>query len=176
MTVQFTQEYVEECEKKFDLKRQNVIDTYTNSDKKQRLLADGLAIHFFLKQFDEYYLLVCGSKQSHEPDLKVSSAYKLMRDFVSQQSGLEPLDILKSLAMKYGLLIKIGNKQSKFYFNELVPLHNVNGTNTLGISNPLNHSFMQNFWIRINDNGYEKVAQCALVYCLDTTEYVKSLK
>ena len=39
------------------------------------------------------------------------------------------------------------------------------------VINPENHSFMQSMFIRIEQQGDEKIAHCALAYCIDSDKY-----
>jgi hypothetical protein len=121
MTIIFTDSYKGECERKFGIKRDNVIETYTYPDKDQVLVTQGLKIYLYLKKFQEFYLLVYEVKKGINANLEIDCAFKFTEDFVTKVSTSEPLELLAALATNFGLVVKVGGRKSKFVYNEVIP-------------------------------------------------------
>ncbi|HKQ22207.1 MAG TPA: hypothetical protein VJS91_09220 [Nitrososphaeraceae archaeon] len=175
MPVIFPDAYKEECEKKFGIRRMDVIQTYTYPDKEQKLLAQGLKIYLYLKKIVDKYILVHGIQRGVNGNFEIIGAYKLKEELVTRAGTLEPLSLIKELANDFGLTIKVGNQTSKFIYNELIPTRIQDPTKLVQVSNPDDHSFMTNFLFRIDNQSNQNKAQCAIVFCLDTTNYLKYL-
>lgn len=174
MAINYTQEYVETCEKPFVIDRDEVRQSFSNPDAEQKLIAQGLEIRMYKKKFENYYLLI----QAHvQPgNFFIDSAIKLPLDFATDVDNMEPLDVLRAVVSKYGLLVQIGNQQSKFIYNEIIPIDNLSPNQLVRISNPNKHKTATSLWFKILNQGGQNYVQCALVYCLDTDEYLKSVK
>lgn len=169
MVVIFTDLYVNECERKLKINRNEVMQAYVNPDKQQKLVSQGLLLRLYTKRLEKYHLLL----QCHEQDsgnFFVDLAFKVKDDIVGDDG--EPLQILEELISRFGLTVRVGNQQKKFIYNEMVPVSQSARPQTIiQVINPANHSFIQSAWFRLVDQPGQRFAQCALVFCLDSTTY-----
>lgn len=170
----FTDLFHKEYEQKFDISEEMVRQTLSSPTRRQKLLASGVEFSLYLKKMNPDYLLVLSDVRGG--DMTINAAYWLKPDLVGDVSPPDPLPLLQLLASRYGLTIRIGQEQGTFIHNALIPVDSTNARQIVKINNPENHSFQQNFWIRIIPNQGGSLAQVALAYCLDTYEYLKWIR
>jgi hypothetical protein len=148
MNVIFTELFNIECKDKLNIPYERVQEALINPDAQQTLKLDDLELCFFIKQGDAIFgnkriLLVC-SRKENESTL-IDFAFIVPLELIDSDNIIEPLIILQELVQKFGLMIRIGNQINKFIFNESIPIdmNNPDMTKIIEITNPLNHSFMQ---------------------------------
>ncbi len=178
MSIIFTEMFKKECQDKFQITEIQVEQTITSPNEKEAAKFDELELRFFAKQMlqagDKYYLLVCTRWDGS--NLLVDLAFRIPAELVDEAKTLKPIILLQQLALKFGLTIRVGQQLNKFIFGESIPIKPFDKpTELVEVINPENHSFMQGMFIKIEQQGDEKIANCALAYCIDTDRYLSWL-
>ena len=78
---------------------------------------------------------------------------------------------MSALIKKYGLTVVVGSAATKLAIANDIDIKPDQASNLLEIKNPDNHSFLTSMFIKINENKTK--AKCALVFALDSDEYLK---
>lgn len=190
MKIQFTDLFNNESKRKFNISNQDVYEALNKPDKKELLdmpqierslvgvsSSDEFKVFFYLKHMVKMeakpYLLIA-TRELKEGTTFVDFALKIYPDFIDRIDELQPIEILKKLADKFGLMMRISNQYSKFIFEELIPLKvDFNQTNIVSIENPKNHSFVQSIFVKIDKS--KSVIICALAFCIDSSRYATLL-
>ena len=178
MNIVFTELFNKECRDKFQISETQVQQAITSPDEEEAAKFDELEVRFFVRQMPQaggkYYLLVCTRWEGS--NLFVDLAFRILTELVDEVKTLKPIILLQQLALKFGLTIRVGQQLNKFIFRELIPIELSNEpTKLVEVVNPGNHSFMQSMFIKIEQQGEEKVANCALAYCIDSDRYLSWL-
>lgn len=178
MGIVFTDLFKKECRDKFRITEDQVQQVITNPDEQQVVSFDELTLRFFVKRIFEaeveYYLLVCTRLENG--NLLVDLAFKILPELIGEVKTLEPIILLQQLALKFGLTIRIGQQLNKFIFRELIPLKSsAEPAKLVEVLNPENHSFIQSMFIKIEQQGDMKIANCALAFCIDSDRYLSWL-
>jgi len=178
MNIVFTDLFNKECRDKFQISETQVQQAITSPDEEEAAKFDELEVRFFVKQMlqvgGKYCLLVCTRWDGS--NLFVDLAFRILTELTDEVKTLKPIILLQQLALKFGLTIRIGKQLNKFIFRELIPVE-LSGepTKLIEVINPDNHSFTQTMFIKIEQKGDEKVANCALAYCIDSDRYLSWL-
>ena len=178
MRIIFTDLFKKECRDKFRITEDQVQQAITNPDEQQFANFDDLSLRFFVKKMleaeGEHYLLVCTRLEGS--NLLVDLAFKILPELVEEVKTLDPLILLQMLALKFGLTIRIGQQFNKFIFRESISLKSsVEPAKLVEVLNPENHSFIQSMFIKIEQQGDMKIANCALAFCIDLDRYLSWL-
>lgn len=187
MRIQFSELFNNESKIKFNISHDEVIEVIKKPDKKEHLnlseiersligssSTEDFKPIFYLKQElkteGRPYLLIA-TREYRDGNIFVDFAFKIYPDFIDRVEDLEPTEILKELANKFGLIIRVGKQCSKFIFKEVLPLEAGSDlTKIVSIENPQDHSFIQSFFVRI-DESKSKIF-CALAFCIDSSRYI----
>jgi len=179
LEIKFTDLFLKECRDKLRITESQVIEAVTCPDECQNVSLDDLELKFFLKkehqQWGEDYLLVCSQYKNN--CLFIDSAFYIPSEFIRELKTPEPVILLQQLALKFGLPIRIGLQLNKFIFRESIHIESLdNKPELVEILNPENHSFIQFMFIKIEQQGSMKIANCALAFCIDMDEYLSWLQ
>jgi hypothetical protein len=175
MATAYTKLFKKECEGKFGITRAIVHDAIAKPDKEQRLAAQGLTIVMYSKKMKRGdYLLVNAHVQGQ--DLMVDLAFRVREDFVKDAKTDLPFPLMRALAYKVGLPVRVGDQESRFIYNEVIPVSSRDVKKAVRIPNPENHPLISAIWIRMLENSMGTLAQCALVFCIDARKYRAWLK
>ncbi|MGB9372233.1 MAG: hypothetical protein WCB79_09940, partial [Halobacteriota archaeon] len=130
----------------------------------------GEQLNLYLKEEigNGYCLLL--SALAEEPYLLVDLGFKIPPAVIDDISSAVPLDVLRDLALTFGLTIRIGPEANKFIIQRTIPLpETLEPTEIVEIINPKSHSFAQSVIVRPN---YDlKTVDCALAFCIDLDSY-----
>lgn len=175
MATVYTKLFKKECEDKFGVTRAVVREAIAVPDKEQRLASQGLTIIMYSKKMKRGdYLLVNAHVQGH--DLMVDLAFRVREDFAKDTGTDLPFPLMRALAYKLGLSVRIGDQESRFIYNEVIPVSSRDIKKAVRIPNPENHPLVSAIWIRMLENSMGTLAQCALVFCIDARKYRVWLK
>lgn len=178
MNIIFTDLFNKESRDKFQITEAQVQQAITSPDEQETANFDELELRLYVKQIPhgggKCYLLVCTRWDSG--NLFVDLAFRILPELVDEAKTLSPIILLQQLAQKFGLTIRIGQQLNKFIFRERIPMKSpFEPTKLVEIINPDNHSFMQSIFIKIEQQGGENIANCALAYCIDSDSYLSWL-
>ncbi len=178
MSIIFTELFKKECRDKFQITETQVQEAIISPNEQQVAKFDELEVRFFVKQMlhagGKYYLLVCTRWDGS--NLLVDLAFRIPTELADEAKTLKPIILLQQLALKFGLTIRVGQQLNKFIFRELIPIELSNEpTKLVEVINPENRSFIQSMFIRIEQQRNEKIAHCALGYCIDSDKYLSWL-
>ncbi len=178
MNIVFTELFNKECRDKFQIAETHVEEAITSPNEKEAAKFDELEVRFFVKQMlqagDKYYLLVCTRWDGNS--LLVDLAFRIPTELVDEAKTLKPIIILQQLALKFGLTIRVGQQLNKFIFRELIPITRAEEpAKIIEVINPEKHSFLQLMFIKIEQQGDARIANCALAYCIDSDRYLSWL-
>lgn len=137
-------------------------------DREQRLQSQGLTIVMYSKRTERFMVVVthlAGQEQV------VDLAFSVKDELIEITKTTNPLPLLRALAQKTGLEIKIGDRQGRFIYNELIPIADVDLKKAMRVENPDNHSIASLVWIRVRQNIMGPLAQCAMAFCIDLQKY-----
>lgn len=175
MAVKYTKLFRQECEGKHGITRPIVKDAIENPDNEQRLAAQGLTIIMYSKKTRKGdYILVNTHLQGD--DMMVDLAFRAKAALAKQAKTDLPFPLMRALAYKLGLPIRVGEHESKFIYNEVIPVSSTDIKKAVRIPNPEKHPLISAIWVRILKNSMGSLAQCALVLCIDARKYRAWLK
>lgn len=170
MAIKYTKLFRNECEGKFGVSRAVVKDVIEMPDKEQRLASQGLTIIINSKKIKKGdYMLAITHIQGE--DQMVDLAFRAKAELVEQAKSDLPLTLMRVLAFKTGLPVRIGERESKFIYNEVIPVSSSEIKKAISILNPEKHPLISSIWVRIIHNNMGPLAQCALVFCIDERRY-----
>lgn len=178
MRIKFTDYFKNEASAKFGIRPAHVESLVQKPDKTQNvILEDARPLKFYVKQVGSvkvpYILLAYGRLDNDE--LNVDMAFKFYDDLVPKFDHIQPVQMLYELANEFGLEVTVGRLTTKFIFNQSIIVEKDAVANLVSISNPLNHSFAQSMFIKHSSEGAKTKVDCALVFCIDTIEYLNYL-
>jgi len=187
MKIQFSDLFNNESKIKFNILCNEVIAAIKKPDKKEHLNLSEIECSligssstedfkpiFYLKQEMKKegrpYLLIA-TREYQDGNIFVDFAFKIYPDFIDHVEDLEPTEILKELANKFGLIIRVGKQYSKFIFKEALPLQvGSDLTKIVSIENPQDHSCIQSLFVKV-DKSKSRIF-CALAFCIDSSRYI----
>jgi hypothetical protein len=171
MATIYTELFQKECENRFGITRDIVRDAIARPDKEQKLASQGLTLILYSKKIRgvEDYVVVSAHAQGQ--DLMVDLAFRMKKELIEEAKTTLPFSLLQALAIQFGLSIKIGDRESKFVYNEIIPTVSGDVKNVVRINNPSGKSLISCIWIRMLHNNMGFLAQCALVFCIDLQAY-----
>lgn len=174
MRIIFTELFKSECQNKFQITEDQVQQVITSPNEQQVAKFDDLELRFFVKKMlhpeGEHYLLICTRLEGG--NLLVDLAFRILSELIEEAKMLKPIILLQQLALKFGLTIRVGQQLNKFIFRELIPIKlSDKPAKLVEVFNPENHSFIQSMFIKIEQQGDVKIANCALAYCIDSDKY-----
>jgi hypothetical protein len=108
-------------------------------------------------------------------DLMVDLAFRLKKELVDETKTIFPFPLLQALALRFGIPFRIGDKERKFVYNEIIPTTSGDIKNVLRINSPDGRPLVSSIWVRILRNNMGFLAQCALIFCIDSDAYTSWL-
>ena len=170
MATVYTKLFKKECENRNGITRSNVREALTRPDREQRLASQGLTIIMYSKRMKKGdYLLV--NTHVNGKDMMVDLAFRVRKDFVEQTGTDLPFPLMRALAHRFGLPVRVGEHESRFIYNEVIPVSNPDVRKAVRIPNPEKSRLISTIWIRMLRNNLGLLAQCALVFCIDARAY-----
>lgn len=177
MNIQITDFIRKEAIFKYNLFGNDIISTVDNSDYSQDIEGADFSVRLFLKYFkkeeEEFYILVQGFVQDEQ--IRVDTAWKIYSDLIEEFTPSEPIKILQSLADKFGNTVHIGNITGKLIYHQTIPVESNDMTKIMGVDSIKGHSFIQQILVKLNETGNNRSVECAIAYCIDTTNYIEWL-
>lgn len=168
MAVVFSDQLQKECEGRLGVTKEAVMQAVSQPDREQRLQSQGLTIVMYSKRADRFMIVVTHlSGQDQVVDL----AFPIKNDLIETTKTTNPLPLLRALAQKTGLEIKIGDRQGRFIYNELIPIADRDLKKVMRVENPDSHPLVSLVWIRVRENVMGPLAQCAMAFCIDLQQY-----
>jgi len=173
MDIQFPEQFQQELSDKFLISPMDVLDTIQSPDSFQKVQLDDLTLHFYLKeipQTDEpFYLLAYGRQE--DDTFMLDMSWKLQRDWYPDLNDLTLVELLGEFAGTFGLPVSINGETQQFYFDREFRVPVNNWQNTIHISNPENHDYVQQIFTKQYLTDETVVIRCALGLCIDIDRY-----
>lgn len=171
MATVYTELFQKECEGRFGVTRDLVRDSISQPDKEQRLASQGLTLILYSKKVpnSDDYLVVNTHVQGQ--DLMVDLAFLIKKALADDAKTTLPFQLMQVLALKFGLAVKVGERESRFIYNEIIPVSSRDIKKVLRIQNPDGRPLVSAIWVRMLQNDMGMMAQCALVFCIDMQAY-----
>jgi hypothetical protein len=163
------------CKEKLQIHEDNVKDAIIHYDTTQELTMNGLHIVFYTKKqvATQSIVIVCGNLAKE--NYIVQWAFSILSSQIDNPEENEPLVLIQQFARKYGLELRIGTQRSRFILKESFPLSNTTESDLLQVINPKNHSFFLVQYLQIKEEKNERIALCALAFCIDSDEYLAAV-
>jgi hypothetical protein len=178
-TVQFTEQYVRESQQQFKISPEMVVDAIRRNNRYHQILLEGGNPDYLFARLptgdQSSYILVYASESSRDR-LAVLWAFRVPTDLCPEIHLLNPLHILSKFAEKYGLLIRIGDIESKFILAHRVQVSSQDTSKVFSIVGKEGHDCGTYFLLRVNPVGDHFIADCRLMFCIDKTLYLSWLK
>jgi len=120
-------------------------------------------------QADSYLLLIAQVKPtSIHPDV----IFRVHPDLYPNIMMLEPMMVLQLLAQKFGMVLHIGNRLARFYYQEEVALTmQDNLSSAVQIIDETGHDCFGSFYVKLVETGSKRAVNCALAFCIDKVFY-----
>jgi hypothetical protein len=176
--VVLTDYFRENCQKHFDITEKEVLLTVNDSKTARKLKTIGGTTKFlFLRKHDDgIYILVDGIWRDDR--LEVVSAYRLFEQFINEVKSDDPLRVMQHLATRFGMLVQVGDLQSKFIYEstfEVDPkLDKTQLFNVVG--GKAGHYVMKSSGFRWERKQGYAFVEISMMYALDRDDYVEWLK
>lgn len=168
----FTQEF----SKRFGIRSKHALEVVESPDKTDTLEMDGLVLRIHSKYIDKarpsFVLVVVESER--EGKRSIDFALKAYPDLATGVEDMGPLAVLRLLAEKFGVLIKVGSTEARFIEKARIPIDHAEDIRLVeSIENPRG-SYIQGMYLRV-DPGPPMIAHCALCLGLRVDEYERWL-
>jgi hypothetical protein len=152
--------------------KEAVLDFLNNADKVQEQAHNGLLVRLFMKretQTDSYLLLIAQVKNDGlHPDVIL----RVLSDLYLDVALLEPAMVLQLLAQKYGMVLRIGSRLARFYYQEEISLEGKqDAARLVQIVDETGHDCMGSSYVGVLETPSGRVAKCALAFCIDKSLY-----
>jgi hypothetical protein len=169
MAVVFSDQFQDICEGRLGITKESVTEAILQPDKEQRVQSQGLTITMYSKKAAGLLVITHLAGDQQVVDL----AFRI-RENLPEKTAV-PLQIVKALAQKTGLEIRIGERQARFIYNEIVPSSDADLKKAIRVDNPENHATASLIWARSRQNNMGPMVQCAMAFCIDLDAYEKWL-
>ena len=172
----FTDYFRKECEDKFNTDMSKVVEAIQKCDRGESIRFNSqkemiLFSRHIMDKKREFNIVALSEKVNQR--LIVHLAFKIFDDLCPEVYLLSPVQLLARFASSYGLPVTIGDLTSRFILAHKIPVKSSDPTKIVTIHNPENHSFLVNFLFRIDEVNGQYFANCALLFCIDSTRYLK---
>lgn len=176
MEVKFTELFNVRCQNRYHVSRGQVRQVVLEPDIVQTVDFDNQVISFFVKKVskgDSHFYLLTFAKTNGE-NLDVILAFKVLPELAPDLETPKPLILLQKLVERFGLSMQIGNQFNKFIMSEEIISSDstLDATEVIDILNPKDHSFINSFFMRTENQKGALVIKCALAFVIDETEYM----
>jgi len=158
--------------KRLGVSKEAVLDLLNNADKVQEQAHNGLLVRFFLKrepQAYSYLLLIAQVKESTiHPDLIL----RVLSDLYLDIGLLEPVMVVQLLAQRYGMILRIGRRLARFYYQEEIALEGKqDAARIVQVVDETGHDCLASFYVGVFETSSGRVVKCALAFCIDRSLY-----
>ncbi len=174
MKIIFTESFENENFKKLGISKKDVIHTIENPIKKQVLVFDDLKLVFFIgqKEKDSLYLIVMGQQKNSTINI-YKNCYKIRPDLIHRVGTNEPITLLQHLAENFGLPIKIGEREEKFFLREEIQVtKDIKPSEVIKFEIPPKTTVFTSFFVKMTKDG---VAHITLLYSINIDSYLSWL-
>jgi hypothetical protein len=124
LRIKFSESFEEIAHKNMGISKEEVIQTIEKPLRKQLILFDGLELVFFLKEEKDSYLLVMAQQRGATLLIR-SSCFRILPELLEHVGTDEPIVLLQQLAINFGLPIRVGEHEGRFFFRERIPVPEV---------------------------------------------------
>ncbi|MGZ4882165.1 MAG: hypothetical protein ACXV7G_14115, partial [Halobacteriota archaeon] len=171
MEIVFTPGIIE-CQQLFQITKSHILKAVEDPNQKQAIDVNGLRLEFYTNEEEAgYTILVCAHKENEK--LLLDSTFKVFPTLITETHALEPLELLRQLALKFGLVMHFGPEATRFLVHRVRPMPaGSNQTPLIGVSNPGNHFPLQRFFLKIDQANGMNLINCSLAYCIDLNTYI----
>lgn len=170
MNIIFSDLFKQNTRDLFKISESSARDVIEHPTDTQKIDYKDLSLTLYSKVINENLLILLLTEEK-DGNCIVSFGFKIKPDLSKAVFIKRPINILQDLMQKYGLTVNVGGKAMKIFLSETVDLPASGSVNIINVENPQNHSFIQNFLMKVN----EKEAELGLGFVLDTTEYIQWL-
>lgn len=178
-TLQFTDQYVKEAQQEFKISPETAVEAIRQNNRYQKILLENGNPDYLFAHIpagdQSTYILVYASERSPER-LAVLWAFRIPTDLCPEIHLLSPLQILSKFAGKYGLLVRIGDIESKFILAHKVQVSSQDPSKLFSIVGKEGQDCSAYFVLRVNPVDDHFVADCRLMFCVDKPLYLSWLK
>ena len=154
----------------FDIRPVHVEEALRTPDIKQSLEFGGLEINLFMKTSERStppITLIALERILENNNTVIDSAYKTLLKPLGILEGTKPFEILKILADRFGVTLKVLNKEGKFIGKETITIPEGTNVNQI-VQIKEKCSFMTSFYFRIKEG---KTLEVAFAFAIKTKEY-----
>jgi hypothetical protein len=99
-------------------------------------------------------------------------ALKALSDLCNDIRGSPPLEVVRSIAERFGDPLRIGDRTAKFFLQERIPVKDLQATQLVEQMVPSDHSMTMSMFVRL-DRDPSPCARVALAFCIRTDEYAE---
>lgn len=171
--IQMSPDYRQELSDKMGVDPSDIDDTFQNPDQFENTEFKGLALTFVMRKFPQfprsYYTLGYGERKGK--GMNINMIWKVHPWDGVNIDEYSPLELLRRLALDFGLDIRIGTEKKPFYFHETIQLTDTDPRDVIQILNPDKHEYVQQIFTRHEEAADGITIDCALGLCIDMFEY-----
>lgn len=174
MPVQFTDLVLDQYVRVLGIRRNHIQLAIDNCQQKKIVTPGrGLALNFYSRRLNESSTspVILAQTATTGDGERVDAAFRLYEDLCPGVFDMSPTQMLFQLLETFGLEIKVGEQIRKIILDERIPLPKSSDTELVRVLNPLNHSYVQSSYVMVEEDKGEMVANCGMVWALDTTRY-----
>lgn len=175
MSLTFATYFAETFSTPLGIRRNHVEAALANPDQMTDIVRPhGLLIKFYTKFVDmsprPHTLLIQTSKINGTDT--VVAAFKLFPDLTPDFPLLNPAQCLYHLTSRFGVEVTVGEQVHKLVLDERISLEN-EPVRAVSFKEPGVNNFFQQGYHRVDTSDGTHHLDCALVYCIDMTEYCR---
>ncbi|MBN1138385.1 MAG: hypothetical protein JXM73_17485 [Anaerolineae bacterium] len=161
-----------ECLEPFEIHVGHALKTANFPDKTDTVWQGDLALRIHSKRVEPnqpLYLIAIEQEQHGERQLNM--VLKVFPDLCDDLENKSPLEVLRNIASRFGVVVRIGRKQEKFFLSESVPAIGPGDVEILEeATERARRNRIPQIYCRM-DEGPPQMANCALGFCLDVPKY-----
>lgn len=169
MRIKVSEQITGECPPNCGFPLQRVWQVIEKHDQVHEIRMGELVVRL-LSRYSPYYGVDLVGLETKPQEL-VLFAFRIYPDLCEESlSDLAPLDLLRRFVDRFGLVVRVGDRESKFHLQQVIPVENPQSdTQLLGAANPENHAFMMQSFVKPSLDG--RSVDTAIAFCIDTTAY-----
>jgi hypothetical protein len=119
-------------------------------------------------QVNSYLLLIVQVKvTSVHPDV----IFRVHSDLYPNITMLEPLMVLQLLVQRFGMVLRIGERLARFYYQEEIILKEDQLSSVVQLVDDTGHDCFGSSYVKVDGTGSRRIANCALAFCIDSVLY-----
>ncbi len=169
MRIKVSEQITGECPPNCGFPLQRVWQVIEKHDQVHEIHMDELVIRL-LSRHSSYYGVDLVGLETKPQELAIF-AFRIYPDLCEEAiSDMAPLDLLRRFVDRFGLIVRVGNRENKFHLQQVIPIENPqSGTQLLSVANPENHTHIVQSFIKASRDG--RSVEAAIAFCIDTTAY-----